>query len=233
MDAINTKQSVAKPRFRGKRYEELTSVERKFHNVISQICSPPVQADIYEDLDFEEQNMLCDFTETDIKASRDLAARKGVEYHETASVFQRLIQNGRNNMLRIAEQRGVVVEGLILDFAVSFGLLNERESRRLAKKFAGSATANPIASIMFTDNALLVNGREVCTVRPTRLSKLDHILQSFEDIGWQQSSIDFQGSYAEKQIADAVAALNKKQAHIKFRSSKSRITWKMKHVTDH
>ena len=211
-----------------KEYMELTPTERRFRDVTRQVCLPLIQAEIYEDLNAEERKILEAGTAEDVDRMRQTSKEKHVAFQECESNNDWLLGNGLNNISRLADYRGVTAEKLALDFALEYGLLNGRsEHNRLIRKCIGEDTQCPAVAIKFIDNELLVNGKAVCSVRSSKNSKLDYILRSFDESNWKTCSINFSERYEDKQIADAVLSLNRKQKAIKFTTSLGSIKWQL------
>lgn len=218
-----------------KEYASMTAIERRFYDTRRRVCLPIHQEQIFNEfLNIEEQKFVEDGARQDLE---DLAIRQredGNSPLDSQLVFDWFCRNGEKNIARIAELRGMSQEELVLDFALEIGLLNgESEHRRLVKKFVGECTVEPCVAIKFIDNQLSVNQELVCSIKSTKISKLDHILHSFEDINWRRSAIDFKSSYEPKQVADAVSALNRKQEVIQFQvKGYTTISWRMRGNSD-
>ena len=209
------------------KYMKMTSAERRFHDVSRQVCLPQIQAEIIDDLNAEERALLESGTEEDVEKMRQIAKRREEPFFERESNLEWLVGNGIKNISRLADFRGIPPRKLALDFALEHSLLHGITERdRLVRKCVGEDTRCSTAAIKFIDNELLVNGKVVCTVRPTRVSKLDHILRSFDESNWRVRKIHFK-KFNRKQITDAVRQLNSKQNAIKFSPSLCSIKWEM------
>jgi len=201
---------------------EIKPLESKLQEACQRICLLNHQEDIFNDfLNAEEQRILEDGTEEDCKQNKQLL--------ESQTAFDRICSNGPNNIWRIAKHRNLPPRKVALDFALALDLISKNGHRKLTKEFVGEDVVTSAVAIKYHDGQLLINQKSVCSVRRTKTSKLDHILQSFDELVWQTASIDFSGSYETKQVADAVLALNQKQDALRFSVvAYTTIRWKMR-----
>ena len=204
-----------------KTYAEMTAGERKLQEACQRVCLPIHQQEIFNDfLNFEEQTIIEKGTMEDWKVSEQPV--------EQLSDFDLICRNGPNNIERLAEYRALPPRKVALDLALELDLLSASAHRRLTREFVGDDVVSAAVAIKYHDGQLHVNQVPVCSVRRTKRSKQDHILQSFDELAWKKASIDFAGSYDAKQIADVVLALNKKQDAIRFSvSAYTTIRWQM------
>ena len=212
-------------------YTRMTAMERRFHDICRHVCLPIHQAEIYNDiLNASEQEIVETGTKNDVERIQQYREENNLPPSEPRSELDWLRGNGANNINRIAEHRSVAPRKLVLDFALTLGLLqNKTEHDRLVKEFCGEDVSVPGASIEFKDNKLFVDGIVDAEFRPTKASRVDHIVRSFEEAGWRQRQIEFSLSFETRRaLRDCVANLNKKTVRIKFKPVGDRsIAWEL------
>ena len=63
-----------------------------------------------------------------------------------------------------------------------------------------------------------VDGTEDAKFRPTKASRDDHIVRTFEETAWRQQSVDFASRFnSRRALRDCIANLNGKTSRIKFK----------------
>lgn len=214
-----------------KEYTAMTAMERRFHDVCRHVCLPIHQQEIYNDiLNASEREAIEKGTKEDVEGIQLHRKENGLPPSKSRTDFDWLCSNGANNISRIAEHRDVAPRKLALDFALTLGLLRgETEHIRMVKQFCGEDVSVPSASIEFKDNKLSVNGILDAEFRPTKASRVDYVVLSFEEAGWRQREIDFSPTFKNRRaLRDCVASLNKKTTRLKFKlAGNMKIAWEV------
>jgi len=214
-----------------KEYTAMTTLERRFHDTCRRVCLPIHQQEIFNDfLSASERETIEKGTKEDVARIQLDREKNGLPPSEPRSAFDWLCGNGVNNISRIAEHRSIMPEKLALDFALLLGLLGgEMEHRRMLKQFCGEEISIIGASIDFTDNKLVVDGVLDAEFRPTKVSRIDRVVLSFEEAGWRKRKINFSRSFKnQRALRDCVANLNEKTTRIKFKSvGNMSIAWEL------
>ena len=214
-----------------KKYTKMTRIERQFQDACRRVCLPVSQAEIYNDLlNANERQIVEDGTREDIERRKLHKKTKRLPENFKRSDFDVLCGNGASNIARIADHRSVAPERLALDFALTLGFLaGEAQHRRLVKRFSGEDLPVIGVLIEFRDNMLFVDGVLDAKFRPTKSSRGDYVVRSFEEGGWRDQRIDFAGRFNnQRALRDCVANLNKKTKRLKFKPGENMsITWEL------
>ena len=201
-----------------KDYTTMTRMERRFHDVCRHVCLPNHQLEIYNELlNAVERRIIEGGTKEDIEKKELLRRMNGLAPLQPREDFDWLIGNGESNILRIAEYRSISPQRLALEFALPLRLLQNAEYRRMLKEFLGDEASISGVSIEFRDNVLWVDGTEDAKFRPTKASRDDHIVRTFEETAWRQQSVDFASRFHNRRaLRDCIANLNRKTSRVKF-----------------
>ena len=203
-----------------KDYTTMTRMERRFHDVCRHVCLPNHQLEIYNELlNAVERRIIESGTKEDIEKKELHRRMNRLDPLQPRTDFDWLVGNGAANIARIADHRSISPKRLALEFALPLGLLQgDAEYHRMLKEFFGDDVSIPGVSIEFRDNVLLVNGTADAKFRPTKASRDDHIVRTFEQIGWRQQSVDFASRFNNRRaLRDCIANLNGKTSRVKFK----------------
>ena len=201
-----------------KEYTSMTRMERRFHDVCRHVCLPIHQIEIHNDfLNATEREIIESGTNEDIEKKELYRRMNRLAPLQPRDDFDWLVGNGAANIARIAEHRSISPQRLALEFALPLGLLQDAEYRRMLKEFLGDEASIPGVSIEFRDNVLWVDGTEDAKFRPTKASRDDHIVRTFEETAWRQQSVDFASRFHNRRaLRDCIANLNRKTSRVKF-----------------